>query len=103
MTEDLQEKLNSLPVNIQRKEKETCYSCGNEHLKTINYELKIDVIGHDCCGNFQHRYKIYYKYANGINSKYIGEPCGIGKLSLSESIDDLLTYLKEFNNDTTRD
>ena len=92
------ERINKLPVLIQKKIMHNCGACGTAHLKTVNYRLKMRIDRSYGMNNYiRPQYYIYYQcddFNIKDNDRYIGEHCGMGFRTTSEALDDLERYLK---------
>lgn len=90
-----EELINQLPQRIQLLEQEPCACCGHQRNVLKNFELKIDVAEYDIYHNYNtgkttraKHFHVYYQSGN----KYIGEPTGLGRLSIEEAINNLKKY-----------
>ena len=75
----IEELLNTIPLTITKNIKDKCVSCGSEHEKRIEYNLKIDISQHEIRPNVvvKHFKMFYYttSFPNGDSRKYIGHYC----------------------------
>ncbi len=89
--------LNTIPLTITKYIKDKCYSCGAEHEKKVEYDLKIDISQHEIRPNIVVKhFKMFYlttSFSNGDKRKYIGNPCGLGFKTLNEAFEELRGYL----------
>ena len=95
----IEELLNTIPLTITKKIKDRCFSCGSEHEKRVEYNLKIYVSQHEIRPNVvvKHFKMFYYttSFSAGDSRKYIGHACGLGFKTLNEAFEELKGYLKE--------
>lgn len=98
--EQIENLLNTIPLNITEYIKDKCFSCGCEHKKRVEYQLKINISQHETrSGVVVKHFKIFYEtnsFSSGDKRKYIGNPCGLGFRTLYNAFEELKGYL---NND----
>lgn len=89
--------LETIPVTITKEIEITCFSCGTKYKRKCRYELQIKLSKHEArMGVMKRRYHIFYEcgaFGYGDSDRYIGNPCGLGFLTLEEAIKDLKGYL----------
>ena len=93
----IEELLNTIPLTITKNIKDRCFSCGSEHEKRVEYNLKIDISQREIRPNVvvKHFKMFYYttSFPNGDSRKYIGRCCGRGFKTLNEAFEELKGYL----------
>ena len=97
----IEELLETIPLRITKAIETNCTSCGNKHLKTCEYNLKIEITEHFINKDtIKKHYKMFYNcssFPNGDCLKYIGKHTGLGYLTLEEAFNDLKGYLDNDN------
>ena len=91
--------IDEIPYSLERLVELNCPCCNAPYETNARYELKIDVSQYTTDIGAQKRYKMYYecpKVSYGNRQRYIGDPTGLGYLTLTEALNDLKGYL---NND----
>lgn len=87
--------ISKMPFRLFRTYEDFCPYCRHSEERTTILELCIDMLLYEVRPNvLKPRYKMYYKPLGG-NIKCIGNPTGIGFLTLKEALRDLLTYKKD--------
>ena len=93
----LEERIDTLPFNLYRKIKYTCY-CGAIHEKNYRYELTIKLnrtYGLNRKGRT--KYYVFYECSAiplGDSRKYIGRHGGLGHNTLEDAIKELEGYVR---------
>ena len=96
----IEDLLNEIPLTITKYIKDRCFSCGSEHEKRVEYDLKIEISQHEIRPNVvvKHFKMFYYttSFPQGDSRKYIGHACGQGFKTLNEAFEELKGYLNDY-------